>query len=367
MKKIHIDITDEVVNFSEDLEIIFKVSEYLKKHKLKHVLNFSATPLTGEETKASDINEKIFAEVCEMVSMREVSRYNSLYDAIASQFSLSVAHIPSSLMESYQEIEFFAENLQQFMGKCLENHISSQCPLIFFDTFELLYKIAECLSCVIIVLSSATNSVTSIIPNSVKLPVPIFIGHINIVDTKFVSMQYNALISIQEKAMEETIDELSGPVISCRCGENKKKTSSKPSCLNTLRCRCFSGSLSCSTCKCSNCENPFGKQTMMRESERKKKQSQRQLDAKGGHAGKLIRRFHPGEHDPVKFQLNMYEKILLKRILKASGNTDPCIIFELYIQYVRKKSDKLIHIQTFEVIKKATQILNINKSMPLTQ
>ena len=75
---------------------------------------------------------------------------------------------------------------------------------------------------------------------------------------------------------------------------------------------------------------------MMRESERKKKQSQRQLDAKGGHAGKLIRRFHPGEHDPVKFQLNMYEKILLKRILKASGNTDPSIIFELYTQYVRK-------------------------------
>ena len=46
-----------------------------------------------------------------------------------------------------------------------------------------------------------------------------------------------------------------------------------------------------------------------------------------------------------------------KRILKTSGNTDPSIIFELYTQYVRKNSDQLIHIQTYEVIKKATQIL----------
>ena len=70
--------------------------------------------------------------------------------------------------------------------------------------------------------------------------------------------------------------------------------------------------LSCSNCKCSNYENPFGRQTMMRESERKKKHSQRQLDAKGGHAGKLIRKFHPGEHDPVKSQLNIYEKENIK-------------------------------------------------------
>ena len=106
------NIEDELKNFTEDMPIIFQVSERLKKLNLQHVLSrtdlpTNLPPLSSNEASECEKNEKTFKELCEMISFRENSRHTTIYDVMASQFSLAIQNIPPVLMEQYQETGFF--------------------------------------------------------------------------------------------------------------------------------------------------------------------------------------------------------------------------------------------------------------------
>ena len=85
------------------------------------------------------------------------------------------------------------------------------------------------------------------------------------------------------------------------------------------------------------------------------KQTQRQLDAKGGHAGKLKMSRSEDEHSTSK--LNLYEKVLLKRLINTSHNSEVAVIYDLYTQHVETSSRRLIRRQNFETIQMALKAL----------
>ena len=307
-----------------------------------------------------------------MIYMREVKRFYSVYDAVASQFSLAKPDIPQLLLDHYQEIGFFVEP-GHFDGKVIEDQISPR--LTSTDLIGHINNIAEYLSCIIIFLSSSCRSPTSIIPNCVKLPVPIFIGHVNLENTKFVSLEYNVPSDlctcqripcscklVRENKCEESNEKSLVSFSICRCGVNKKKTLAKPSCLGSKRCPCFLNSSSCANCKCNGCENPFGRKLLDLETVgSKKKMTQRLIDARAGHAGKWSRNYNPNDFGSVNTQLNIYEKILLRRLLQTSVVKDVAVLFQLYKQYVKKTPDMLIRDQSFETIQKTYKSLESKK------
>ena len=124
------------------------------------------------------------------------------------------------------------------------------------------------------------------------------------------------------------------------------------SCLNTKRCPCFTAKKSCQECKCKNCANPFGKRPDVQE-KNKIQQSQRQLDAKGGHAGKMNVKMSQSDIEHTTSKLNIYEKVLLKRLLNASDSSNIEVIIDLYNQHVEKSTRQFIRKQSFKTIQSA--------------
>ena len=77
------------------------------------------------------------------------------------------------------------------------------------------------------------------------------------------------------------------------------------------------------------------------------------------HSGKLSRQIDSGEYLRVKQDWNIYEKVLLRRIYRASADKDLSVVFELYSQYAKDDKCIYVHEKKPEAVQKALRKMQI--------
>ena len=87
--------------------------------------------------------------------------------------------------------------------------------------------------------------------------------------------------------------------------------------------------------------------------------SQRLVDARASHAGKLSRQINQSEFERVKPDWNIFEKILLKRILRSSADKEHGAIHAIYCNYSQVKKSIYIRKKSIDAVKKALNKLQL--------
>ena len=348
-------LLDEVVDLASDLEVINNVSENLEKKSLQADYIFAKNELVldriPENSETKDLEERLY-DLFQNNGFQENTRSESIVDVIVDQFKLNVHG--SVLKKTHEHLLDDSSSLDSIILKAsLESRVTSEDFRIQLKDFS------EFLGCIFVIFSSCDKSpICSLVPSVVKIPVPIYLGvvlfHTLIF---FLSLRFNCveckaspcLCASQDSSSSEP-SAVKKTAEKCRCGENKRSV--KPSCKSTKRCGCFVNSKGCLTCSCTGCENPFGKRDATVKVE-KTKLSQRLVESRASHAGKLSRMMDPADHLRVKPDWNIYEKILLRRIFRASVDNDLSVVYEIYCQYAKDKKCNYIREKKFETVKKA--------------
>ena len=300
--------------------------------------------------------EERLRNLCQSKGLHETIQSECVLDVIVDQFKNRIDDI--SLVEK----KFLNDDTLSLDCEKMKECLSSKITALNFK--EQLKDLSEYLGCVILIFAPCDQSpIYSLIPSNVKIPVPIFLGILMLQGpTFFFSLRnnpcencYSSHCSCDSFPRQSTSEDTG--TSSCRCGQNKK--SAKPSCFGTKRCPCFSSSSGCNSCKCKNCNNPYGKRNLEIVNTITNP-SQRLVDARASHAGKLSRQIDQSEFERVKPDWNIFEKILLKRILRSSADKELGAIHAIYCNYSQVKKSIYVFVnKSINGVKKALNKLQL--------